>query len=174
MFMAFIFATPYCLLCTDQTSEFADVSFGDAWLPEVMETDDAGESVIITRTPIGERLIREAVKRGALQVSELSADKVVASQRWPLYFKKGLVHSKRDMLAEKRFDVGQEATPLPDLTETDHWLARRAWFNAVNSCRPFMPALLNRLPLRFVRAYSKHYGHKLWQRSSIWLREMEE
>jgi coenzyme F420 hydrogenase subunit beta len=174
MFMAFIFATPYCFLCTDHTSEFADISFGDAWLPEVMETDDVGESVIITRTPMGERLIREAVKQGKLQVSELSADKVVESQLWPLYFKKWLIYSKRAMLAEKRFDVGKGDEPLPSLTRTEHWLARRAWFNAVNSCHPFMPALLSCLPLRLVQAYSRHYRHELWKKASIWLQEMKD
>jgi coenzyme F420 hydrogenase subunit beta len=172
MFMAFIFAAPYCLLCLDHTSEFADISFGDAWLREVMETDDAGESIIITRTPIGEQLIREAVKRGELQVSELSEDKVIESQSWPLYFKKQLIHSKHDILAEKRFDVGQEETPVPNLTGTDHWLARWAWFNAVNSCYPFVLTLLSRLPLRFIQTYTKYYNSHLWRQASIWLREI--
>lgn len=173
MFMAFIFATPYCLLCTDHTGEFVDISCGDAWLPEVMETDNAGESIMITRTLIGERLVGEAVKRGELQASELSADKVVASQRWPLHFKKRLIYSRRDMLAEKRFDVSEDDTPPPDLKETEHWLARRAWFNAVNSCRPFMPALLSRLPVHLIQVYSSNYSHKLWQQSSVWLQEAE-
>lgn len=174
MFMAFIFAAPYCLLCRDHTSELADISFGDAWLPEVMKANDAGESVIITRTPIGERVIREAVKRDELQVSELSADKIVESQCWPLYSKKRLICSRRDLLAEKRFDVDNDYEPFFSLTEIEHWLARRAWFNAVNSCRPFMPALLSRLPLRLVRAYSKHYSQKLYQEASIWLRSLKK
>jgi coenzyme F420 hydrogenase subunit beta len=174
MFMAFIFAAPYCLLCTDHTSEFADVSFGDAWLPEIMEKDNVGESIIIVRSPMGERLVKQGMERGDLQISELSAEKVIESQPWPLYFKKRLVHGTRDMLAEKRFDVSNRDSAPLSFTKVERWLIRRAWLNAVSSCHPFMPALLSRIPLRCMIAYSRHYHNRLWNKYTAWLRGRRE
>lgn len=173
MFSSFAFSPPYCFLCMDQTSELADLSFGDAWLPEVLDEDQLGESLLIVRSPVGAQLIREAVERHVLELSELSPNRIVESQRWPLYFKKRLVSAKYELLAARRFDTGGTALGDPDLTQVDHWLAYRAWRNAVHSCDPWVFALLCCLPMSLVRTLFRYYSTRLWHESSAWAVEGE-
>ena len=174
LFMSFIFAAPYCLLCTDHTSEMADLSFGDAWLPEIMENDDVGETVIISRTSVGENLLKEAVRRSRLEIENISTAKVIESQRWPLYFKKKLFYFKRELLSEKRFDVNSKDAEPPILTKNDQWLAQRAWFNSKNTCRKFIPMILNRLPSKVFINYTNRYSNKLWQEACEWWESIKE
>jgi coenzyme F420 hydrogenase subunit beta len=47
-----------CSLCTDVNSELSDISFGDLWLREYID-DNAGLSLAITRTHIGDEIIRQ-------------------------------------------------------------------------------------------------------------------
>lgn len=81
-----------CSVCCDQTAELADISFGDAWLPEFM-IDSCGRSVLISRTDIGERLIRNANLKGAIELTNISALKVAKSQGM-MRFKKNSFEAK--------------------------------------------------------------------------------
>jgi len=173
MFMAFAFAAPYCLLCNDHTSELADVSFGDAWLPEVLKTDMKGQSIIITRTHVGEHLVMESAGQGHMEVSSLPERKVVESQRWPLYFKKRLIHISRERLEKKRFDIGEYTEPSASFSAIEHWLVRRARLNSMATCHRHMPLILSCLPPRLIEAHCQRYSHKLSHASAIWLRGME-
>lgn len=173
MFMAFVFAAPYCLLCTDQTSELADISFGDAWLPEIMKTEKVGESVIVTRTPVGAQSLKEAAAQGYVHVEEIAPARIAESQRWPLYFKKRLIHSRYEFLAGRRFDIKKEHETVPELTRTERNLSRRAWNVAVQSCRPWVPAWLSRLPFRLVRFCVRYYADRLWQQATAWQYEAQ-
>lgn len=171
MFMSFIFAAPYCLLCSDHTSELADVSFGDAWLPEIMANDTVGESVIITRTQTGETLLKEAMHRGILDLRPLAVSDVIESQKWPLYFKKRLIHLKRELHADKRFDVHQPADLAevsPHFTKTERWLVSQAWNNAMFSRYSFVPTILDLFPEKYLRRYASKYANTLWRAASKW------
>lgn len=63
-----------CKICPDGTGEFADVTFADAW----EESEDGypsfeerpGESLIITRTTIGQRLVEEAINKNFLAIQQ--------------------------------------------------------------------------------------------------------
>jgi len=54
------FFLPYgCILCADGSNKFADISCGDAWLPEY-RSDNLGTSLIMTRNKIGEQILSSA------------------------------------------------------------------------------------------------------------------
>lgn len=83
------FFTPFrCLLCNDATAELADISLGDAWLPEL--NDNLGTSLIISRSNIGEKLIRSAYEEGLISIERKSPSVVIRSQKSNLCFKKNL------------------------------------------------------------------------------------
>jgi coenzyme F420 hydrogenase subunit beta len=84
-----VFTLSRCLLCCDGTAELADVSFGDAWLPEFRE-DRVGRSIIVSRSLIGERFLQRAVSCNKAELKELSAGKVIKSQGM-MRFKKNSV-----------------------------------------------------------------------------------
>ena len=79
-----------CTLCCDGCAELADVSCGDAWLPEY-KGRYPGISVVVTRTEAGERAVREAMAAGVLSLQPVDAEFVVRSQGGMLSRKKRLV-----------------------------------------------------------------------------------
>jgi len=82
------FFTPLrCTLCTDGVCEFADISFGDAWLPEFLY-DKKGVSIIVSRNKIGNDILQLAKSRKKIQLERVNGDKIIQSQEWVLNFKK--------------------------------------------------------------------------------------
>lgn len=76
-----------CLACDDCTSEAADVSFGDAWLPEFKQ-DKVGRSLIICRTETGRAILKEAQRNRLIELEPISLEKVISSHLGPIYLKK--------------------------------------------------------------------------------------
>lgn len=68
-----------CEFCDDVMAELADITIGDAWLPEY-EDDDRGTNVIVVRQPELLKMCREAADSGRIHLDPLSTDRVVASQ----------------------------------------------------------------------------------------------
>jgi len=62
------FTSARCLMCYDQTAELADISFGDAWLPEVTGSEKIGKSMVICRSEVGERVLRLATEKGCCEL----------------------------------------------------------------------------------------------------------
>jgi len=87
LFGPFFFTPIRCLLCSDGTNELSDISFGDAWLPELMNSN-AGESLIITRSEIGEQILREAMLKKMVKIVRVSDNKVIQAQKKMLIYKK--------------------------------------------------------------------------------------
>lgn len=69
-----------CMLCCDGTCELADISFGDAWLPELSD-DKVGTSIIVTKKPVGEEILQRMVAKGVIKLSNATATKVAESQQ---------------------------------------------------------------------------------------------
>lgn len=74
-----MFKAKACDFCTDVLTELADVSLGDAWLPEYRQ-DGLGNSVIITRSRIADIIIAEGIHSGQLEVRPCPPSKVIDSQ----------------------------------------------------------------------------------------------
>lgn len=68
-----------CAFCCDLTSELADVSCGDAWLPEILASEKIGKSIVIPRTKIGEALCLKAAQNRYIEIEKTSTYKVTQS-----------------------------------------------------------------------------------------------
>jgi coenzyme F420-reducing hydrogenase beta subunit len=68
-----------CDFCDDVVGETADISFGDAWLPEY-ESDSAGTNVVVVRSRVLNTLLTNAEGEGRLHLESISAEKVHESQ----------------------------------------------------------------------------------------------
>ncbi|MEM3438020.1 MAG: Coenzyme F420 hydrogenase/dehydrogenase, beta subunit C-terminal domain, partial [Nitrososphaerales archaeon] len=77
-----------CIFCIDQTNELADISFGDAWLPDVIKKDKIGTSIVISRTKIGQEILEKATINNIISLNSINRDKVVQSQGNIWSFKK--------------------------------------------------------------------------------------
>lgn len=84
---SWFFTPSRCALCTDVTNELADISFGDAWLPE-FKRNRKGISVIITRSKFGEEILKDAQVNKKIFIMNTTAHDIVRSQKKNLKFKK--------------------------------------------------------------------------------------
>lgn len=127
---------PYrCTLCYDGLAEFADISFGDAWLPEY-STDKIGTSMIVSRTEIGDKFLDAC--GGALSLTNIPGDKVIESQSRMLDYKKKKYHSRKSFcqLLKKPVPEYNESRLKPSIIQVfdgahvyfSLWIAkRRLW-----------------------------------------------
>lgn len=76
-----------CYVCSDCCAEFSDISFGDAWIPSIENSDNIGTSLFISRTKKGEELLNLANEK-FINLSQITHDEVIYSQRSAMYFKK--------------------------------------------------------------------------------------
>jgi coenzyme F420 hydrogenase subunit beta len=68
-----------CDFCDDVLAEAADVSLGDAWLPEYV-CDSNGTNVVVVRSNTVGSILARAEEEGRLHLEPISAERVVASQ----------------------------------------------------------------------------------------------
>ncbi|MCX6111678.1 MAG: Coenzyme F420 hydrogenase/dehydrogenase, beta subunit C-terminal domain [Proteobacteria bacterium] len=86
-----------CTLCWDRTAELADISFGDAWLSEIIKNDKIGSSIIVSRTMQGENIIEQMISRNAVKFDSINHNKVLESQRG-FFWQKSDFKLRRDFL----------------------------------------------------------------------------
>ena len=84
-----------CDFCDDVVGETADISVGDAWLPEYV-SDSAGTNVVVVRSQTLNSLLADAAVAGRLHLDSIPAEKVVESQA-------GGFRHRRDGLAYRLF-----------------------------------------------------------------------
>jgi coenzyme F420 hydrogenase subunit beta len=68
-----------CDFCDDVVGETADISIGDAWLPEYV-SDSGGTNVVVVRSRVLHALLTDAVAEGRLHLDSIAVEKVVESQ----------------------------------------------------------------------------------------------
>ena len=78
-----------CLHCFDHTSEHADISCGDAWLP-YLKNDPIKHSVIITRNENSNRILCDVRRHGDLFLMQIEPEIVFESQRRSIIFHKSI------------------------------------------------------------------------------------
>jgi coenzyme F420-reducing hydrogenase beta subunit len=66
-----MFKYPACDYCDDVVGELADISVGDAWLPQYIK-DYKGHSVIIVRNLTLSQLLLDGVKNNEISLNEVS------------------------------------------------------------------------------------------------------
>ncbi|AUT01313.1 coenzyme F420 hydrogenase [Nostoc sp. CENA543] len=69
-----------CDYCDDVVAETADVTVGDAWLPQYVK-DSQGTNVVIVRHPVIRDMMEAGMSAGKLQMDRISADEVAKSQK---------------------------------------------------------------------------------------------
>jgi len=74
-----LFKSNACDFCTDVMTELADISLGDAWLKGYRE-DGKGNSIIITRSLVADKIIKDGIINNELFIENLSKERAIASQ----------------------------------------------------------------------------------------------
>jgi len=81
------FLLDLCLVCLNGFNNLADISCGDAWLPEYMRKDKLGTSIILTRSDLGESILQMARKKGYIEFQPVSVSSILSAQQSMLFFK---------------------------------------------------------------------------------------
>lgn len=112
-----------CTLCSDQSSELADLSFGDIWLPEFRD-DKIGTSLIISRTKTGDKILNEMKFKNKVNLKKIERYKVVESQSYPLKFKKEYLDARITLLKlfRKRTPIYNQKLLKPNIITYLHAL----------------------------------------------------
>lgn len=132
-----LFKANACDYCDDLSSELADISVGDAWIPPYT-ADGMGTSIVAIRSAKAAALFDSGIRNGELVLEPLSAEQVNTSQRGNInHRRRGLAY--RLLLARRRGD--------------------RVPVKRVRSARPLNPifALIQRLRMRVRRL-----SHEAW------------
>lgn len=85
-----------CTLCCDHMAELSDISFADAWLPNIQKKDKNGTSIIIVRN--NDDTINSLLTQNSLNLTRLNPSKVIQSQYVNLVFKKINIISRMKLL----------------------------------------------------------------------------
>ena len=163
------FFTPTrCLLCSDSICELADISFGDAWLPELSD-DKIGSPIIVSKSEIGEKLLQAMKLKNKVELNEIDAKKVILSQAGMLYFKKKNLNARG-----KLFKVVPKYNIQNNLLEPaviDRLLALFPYLNSYASSKSVLRKILYLIPFKLIwfygvpfnLIYSKKLKHQLLQ-----------
>ena len=148
------FFTPLrCILCHDETCDLADISFGDAWLPE-LSGDKIGKSIIISRNETGEKILRSAVSNDKVEISEIGRNKVILSQGITKKFKAFSPIYK--MVGIKRIPTYPSYFLRSNLIACFYIIM--LYLNFKISSNRFLRALLKYLPFPILGVYSGFIG----------------
>ena len=146
------FFTPArCLLCSDGICELADISFGDAWLPELLD-DKIGKSIIVSKSEIGEQVLEVMKLKNKVELAGICVKKVIQSQAEMLYFKKGNLNARRRL-----FKIVPKNYNLLESDGIDYVLALFPYLNAYATSNPFLRKILRHVPSTLIWLYSIPY-----------------
>jgi coenzyme F420 hydrogenase subunit beta len=149
--MLWLYSPHGCQWCIDGCSEFADASFGDAWLPEYRQ-DNLGKSVVIARNDIANGLINKAIETGKIQLTNINIKKIAESQISLLYSKK-IAAIARIRIFQKRKTILSNTLKV-GMGDLAFELYERNVFNLLSS-RAFY-RILKYIPIKFIRLFRLH------------------
>lgn len=92
-----------CDYCDDVLGETADISFGDAWLPE-FTADPQGDNIVVARSTAAREVLNR--NRKDLQITDISAERVARSQD------AGLRHRREGLSYRLARDI-ENGRPVP-------------------------------------------------------------
>lgn len=152
----YFFYPTRCLMCTDAVCELADISFGDAWLPE-LSNDKIGTSLVISRSETGEEVLRNTKSKNEAELSAVNSNRIIQSQSGVLYLKKKGFSTFKRLFKHTPEYKGQKNVDLdPDII--DHLLFLFPYLNSRAGSTTFLRKILPRLPSKLIRAYSIPYA----------------
>lgn len=137
------FKSKACDFCDDVLAETADITIGDAWLPEYVN-DYQGTNVVVIRNPEFDKLIQDAYNKQKLYLEKLAAERVIESQssginhrrkglQYRLYLneKNGQPSPRKRVQASNNFDrkfkkIQELRIKLRDESNKQFYLAKQA------------------------------------------------
>jgi coenzyme F420 hydrogenase subunit beta len=157
LFSSFFFTPMRCTMCPDQTAELADISFGDAWLPE-LKSEKRGMSIMLSRTIEGESLLRRAKSAKAISIKRVGIEKVRQSQFINLRFKKDDLPYRLALMTV----MGREVpvfNPVPPPSDSFASALRSfyVYLNIKASSNRHFQYFLAKAPFPLIRLYSGIY-----------------
>lgn len=135
-----------CLMCGDGVCELADISFGDAWLPKFKD-DSTGRSIIVSKSKIGENILRKMSKESHIELNNVSSIEVIQSQTLMIYLKKKNFTVKKSLL---------KVYPYSKLSRSDfidNSIALWFYFNVSLSSNPYFKIIIQYMPLKIIKVY---------------------
>ena len=159
VFSSFFFTPMRCTMCPDQAGELADVSLGDAWLPE-LKSEKSGESLIVIRTKAAGDLFALMNQEKALDLRKVQVSKIEQSQSVNLVFKKNDLGSR--LATIRKFGVNTPRFhPEPRISiSLFPWLRMIFMYSNIwISSRKWLQSLLIRVPFPVFRAYYGIYKY---------------
>lgn len=131
----------------------ADISLGDAWLPELRH-DRIGESIIVTRTKIAEDILSLASSTKAISVMAVDPAKVRQTQGLNLKFKKDFFGNRLLMLRLFGYQTPKFNAPTDRiLSPLDFSRAFYPYLNIQLSSSRHIKSLLTHVPFPLFRLY---------------------
>ena len=157
IFSSFFFTPARCLMCPDETNELADISLGDAWLPE-LKNDKNGQSIVVARTKNGEDILNLACDAGVVFLKPVGREKVRETQREPLKFKKDDLEIRLALIKHSGMKT-PEFDPKPNSSRSFFAFARNlfVFLNVKLSEKQIFKHLLRGVPLPIFRIYCGIY-----------------
>ncbi len=77
---SFSFAPAYCFSCSDPIGVEADISVGDAWLPQYLQVDKKGSSLFVANTKLGDSIIKEIARNSIIYIKDETKENIIKSQ----------------------------------------------------------------------------------------------
>lgn len=133
-----LFKARACDFCQDVTSELADISLGDAWIPPYRQEGE-GTNIIISRSALADRLLNEGEKLDEIFLEAITEEQVYASQQGSFNHRQDAYQMRTS--AEKLFN--------------GRTLNRNIRFNNFSA---------DIMLLQIFRAYIRNHSLKLWQK----------
>jgi coenzyme F420 hydrogenase subunit beta len=153
VFSSHFFTPMRCEMCPDESAEFADISLGDAWLPELRH-DKIGESIIVTRTKIAEDLLSSVAAAGLVTIVGVSPAKVKQTQGLNLKFKKSFFGKRLFMLKRLGCLTPEFGIPIDRIwSPVDFSRAFYPYLNIKLSSNKHVKSLLIHVPFPLFRLY---------------------
>jgi coenzyme F420 hydrogenase subunit beta len=133
----------------------ADISLGDAWLPEITRSDTLGTSVILCRTEIGERVMSQAAKADRIILRQATAHEVIRTQHRPLAYKKRGIRVRIGLMRKNARTWADALSGLPLLKPKalDYLSGGLTLFSVRISRNPRLYPLLLSVPKALHRLY---------------------
>ena len=141
---------PRCLACDDHFAEHSDLSFGDAWLPE-LKSHPVKHSIFLSRNPESTAVLEEMIADRALAVEPADPFALVRAQ------KRSLVYHKKNIAGRHRL------APLFGMTVPYRGPHRPRWKDLIGALLFLLPVklsqsarwsnLIMRLPRPFLYPY---------------------
>jgi coenzyme F420 hydrogenase subunit beta len=137
------FTTRRCTLCSDLTSEFADISFGDAWLEKGKDKAQSGLSMAIVRSDSGQEVFTQALQGKSIRATDYEPSKALRSagnKRANLAARKKL----NKLIGKPTPEYGEKA-PRPSLRAYPYYLVVyfNSWVSSKKILSKFTSAFLN-------------------------------